>query len=189
MKQTMRCIFSGTPFHTPPFLLRLEDHLSSSLRHFCKVDVSVFMMTDKFHNGDLAFELCKKAFILSGFWNHSFWYLYHISHHTLLLVTRMSVWGLSIFCVRCYAVKKECSLQQNKNKKHQTKRREVGVLRGKQCRASHCIWPWRSQTTPTLVTGSALRSPSCGGLGVMAPHFLKVITFLRVCHMASSLGL
>lgn len=118
----MRCIFSGTPFHTPPLLLRLEDHLSNFFSLFGKIDVSAFMMIDKFHNGDLAFDLCEKAFILSGFWNHSYWYLYHISRHTLLLVTRTSVWG-------------KCSLQQNKNKKHQTKHREVGILRGKQCRA------------------------------------------------------
>lgn len=104
----MRCIFSGTPFHTPPLLLRLEDHLSNFLSLFGKIDVSAFMMIDKFHNGDLAFELCEKAFILSGFWNHSYWYLYHISRHTLLLVTRTSVWG-------------KCSLQQNKTKTRNTR--------------------------------------------------------------------
>lgn len=136
----------------------------------------------------------KKAFILSGFWNHSYRYLYHISRHTLLLITRTSVWGLSIFCVHCYAVKKEVVCNKTKQKQETPDKMQGSwgpQRKAVQSDASHCIWPWRSQATPTptLVTGSAPRSPSCGGLGVMAPHFLKVITFLRVCHMASSLGL
>lgn len=114
--------------------------------------------------------------------------------HTLLLVTRMSVWGFIYILCTLLCCKERSSLQQNKTKTRNT-RKNTGKLgsseKGVQSDASHCIWPWWSQATPTptLVTGSAPRSPSCGGLGVMAPHFLKVITFLRVCHMASSLGL
>lgn len=112
--------FSGTPSHTPPLPLRLEDHLSNFLRNFCKIDVSVFMAIDKFHSGDLAFELCKKAFILSGFWNHSYWYLYHISRHTLLLVTRTNVWGfIYILCVLLCC--KERSVVCNKTKTRNTR--------------------------------------------------------------------
>lgn len=187
----MRCIFSGTPFHTPPLLLRLEDHLSNFLRHFCKTDVSVFMMIDKFHNGDLAFELCKKFWFLESF---LLVFIPHLTSHASVSHKDECLGFIYILCMLLCC--KERSVVCNKTKQKQETPDKTQGSRGPQRKAvqsnaSHCTWPWWSQatSTPTPVTGSAPRSPSCGNLRVMAPHFLKVITFLRVCHMASSLGL
>lgn len=86
---------------------------------------------------------------------------------------------------------KERSVVCNKTKQKQKTPDKTQGSRGTQRKAvqsdaSRCTWPWRSQATPTLVTGSAPRSPSCGCLRVLAPHFLKGVPFLSLSHVLFS---
>lgn len=100
----------------------------------------------------------------------------------------MNVWGLSIFYVCCYAVKKE---MQFATKQTKNARQNAGKLGSSEDSSAewgcHCAWPWRLWAV-TTVMGAATESSSRGSLGVVAHHSRTVITFMKVCHVVSSLG-
>lgn len=123
----------------PPLLLRLEDHLSNFLRHFCNIDISAFMMIDKFHNGDLAFELCEES--LYPFWFlESFLPIFipHLTSHASVNHKDECLGFIYILCT-LLCCKERSSLQQNKTKTRNTRQNAGKLGSSEKSSAERCL--------------------------------------------------